>query len=102
MFNLKYLINTRLKYRILNKNFVAFKNFIVRLRYIVVNFEIINNVFSNKNKNIKIEKSQKNSSINLYNVITIFLIIEKISTIVLKILNKILYIKVLNTNILNR
>ena len=51
IFNLKRLINIRLKYRISNKNFVMFKNFVIRLRYIVVNLEIINNVFSNKNKN---------------------------------------------------
>ena len=36
-----------------------FKNFVIRLYYIAANFEIIDNVFSNKNKNTKIEKSQK-------------------------------------------
>ena len=48
MFNLKRLINTRLRYRIFNENFISFRNIIVYLRYIVANLKIINNIFSNK------------------------------------------------------
>ena len=48
IFNLKRLINTRLKYRIFNENFISFRNIIVYLRYIVANLKIINNVFLNK------------------------------------------------------
>ena len=48
IFNLKRLINIRLKYRILNKNFNIFRDFVTRLRYIIINFEIINKKISNK------------------------------------------------------
>ena len=53
IFNLKRLINTRLKYRIFNESFISFRDIIVYLRYIVVNLKIINNVFSNKNNKFK-------------------------------------------------
>ena len=48
-----------MRYKISNENFVSFRNLIARLRYIVANFEIINKVFSSKNKNIKIKNDQK-------------------------------------------
>ena len=53
MFNLKRLINTRLKYRIFNESFISFRNMIARLCYIVVNLKIIDNAFSNKNNKFK-------------------------------------------------
>ena len=53
MFNLKRLINIRLRYRIFNENFILFRNIIVRLRYIVVDLKIIDNTFSNKNNKFK-------------------------------------------------
>ena len=36
MFNLKRLINTRLKYRIFDENYISFRDFIAHLRYIVI------------------------------------------------------------------
>ena len=53
IFNLKRLINTRLKYRIFNENFISFRDIIARLRYIVTNLKIINNALSNKNNKFK-------------------------------------------------
>ena len=53
MFNLKRLINIRLKYRIFEKNFILFRNIITRLYYIIVNLKKINNAFSNKNNKFK-------------------------------------------------
>ena len=53
MFNLKRLINIRLKYRIFNENFISLRDIIVRLRYIVANLKIINKTFSNKNNKYK-------------------------------------------------
>ena len=53
MFNLKRLINTRLKYRIFNESFISFRNMIARLCYIVVNLKIIDIAFSNKNNKFK-------------------------------------------------
>ena len=53
MFNLKRLINTRLKYRIFNKSFISFRDIIVRLRYIIADLKIINNTFSNKDNKFK-------------------------------------------------
>ena len=50
MFNLKRLINIRLKYRIFNENFISFRNIIARLRYIVINLKIIDNALLNKDK----------------------------------------------------
>ena len=49
IFNLKRLINTRLRYRISNENYISFRDFIAHLRYIVVNLKIIDKTFSNKN-----------------------------------------------------
>ena len=53
MFNLKRLINIRLKYRIFNKSFISFRDIIARLRYIIINLKIIDNAFSNKNNKFK-------------------------------------------------
>ena len=53
IFNLKRLINTRLKYRIFNENFISFRDIIARLRYIVTNLKIINNALSNKDNKFK-------------------------------------------------
>ena len=53
MFNLKELINTRLRYRIFDESFVSFRNMIVRLCYIVANLKVINNAFSNKDNKSK-------------------------------------------------
>ena len=53
IFNLKRLINTRLKYRIFDENFVLFRDMIVRLRHIAADLKIINNAFSNKNNKSK-------------------------------------------------
>ena len=53
MFNLKRLINTRLRYRIFDENFISFRNIIVRLRYIIVDLKTIDNIFSNKNNKFK-------------------------------------------------
>ena len=55
IFNLKRLINTRLKYRIFNENFNIFKKLVTRLRHVVVNLKIIDKINSKKNK---IEDSQ--------------------------------------------
>ena len=49
MFNLKRLINIRLKYRIFNESFILFQDMITHLRYIVANLKIIDNIFLNKN-----------------------------------------------------
>ena len=48
MFNLKRLINIRLRYRIFGESFISFRDMIARLRYIIINLKIINNAFSNK------------------------------------------------------
>ena len=48
MFNLKRLINTRLRYQISNKNFISFRDMITRLRYIAADLKTIDNTFSNK------------------------------------------------------
>ena len=53
MFNLKRLINTRLRYRIFNKNFISFRDIIARLYYVVVNLKIIDKALSNKNNKFK-------------------------------------------------
>ena len=53
MFNLKRLINTRLKYRIFDENFISFRDMIAHLRYIIVNLKIINNAFLSKNNKFK-------------------------------------------------
>ena len=53
MFNLKRLINIRLKYRISNESFISFRNMIARLRYIVANLKIIDNTLLNKNNKFK-------------------------------------------------
>ena len=53
MFNLKRLINIRLKYQISNESFVLFRDMITRLRYIVANLKTIDNAFSNKNNKFK-------------------------------------------------
>ena len=53
MFNLKRLINIRLKYRISNESFISFRDIIARLRHIAADLKIINNVFSNKNNKFK-------------------------------------------------
>ena len=53
--NLKRLINTRLRYRISGKSFSTFRELITRLRYIIVDFEAIDKINSNKDKNNKIE-----------------------------------------------
>lgn len=39
MSNLKRLLNTRLRYRIFNEDFISFRNIIAYLRYIVANFK---------------------------------------------------------------
>ena len=41
MFNLKRLINTRLKYRIFNESFISFRDIIARLYYIVINLKLL-------------------------------------------------------------
>ena len=68
MFNLKRLINTRLKYRISDESFISFRDMITRLRYIVINLKVINNVFLNKNNKFKgdqeIERSFESSTRN--------------------------------------
>ena len=48
MFNLKRLINTRLRYRIFNESFISFRDMIARLRHIIADLKIIDNAFSNK------------------------------------------------------
>ena len=53
MFNLKRLINTRLKYRIFNENYILFQDLIAHLRYIAANLKIINKTFLNKNNKFK-------------------------------------------------
>ena len=50
IFNLKRLINIRLKYRISNKNFIIFAELIARLRHIAANLKIINKVNFKKSK----------------------------------------------------
>ena len=50
IFNLKRLINIRLRYRISNENFITFIKLIVRLRHIVTNLKIIDKVNFKKNK----------------------------------------------------
>ena len=50
IFNLKRLMNTRLRYRIFNKNFNMFKKFVARLRHVVINLKIINKINLKKNK----------------------------------------------------
>ena len=50
IFNLKRLINTRLRYRISNKNFITFAELIVRLRYIAANLKVIDKVNSKESK----------------------------------------------------
>ena len=57
MFNLKRLINTRLRYRIFDESFISFRNMIAHLRYIVANLKIIDNALLNKNN--KFEGDQK-------------------------------------------
>ena len=59
--NLKRLINTRLKYRILKKNFFTYKKFMTRLRYITTNFETIDKTIFNKNN--KNENNQKSENV---------------------------------------
>ena len=56
--NLKRLINTRLRYRISGESFSTFRELVARLRYIVVDFEVIDKANSNKDKNNKIEGGQ--------------------------------------------
>ena len=53
IFNLKRLINIRLRYRIFNENFILFRDIIARLRYIVANLKIIYNALLNKNNKFK-------------------------------------------------
>ena len=53
MFNLKRLINIRLKYRIFNKSFILFRDIITRLYYIIANLKIIDNALLNKNNKFK-------------------------------------------------
>ena len=53
MFNLKRLINTRLRYRIFDESFILFRDMIARLRYIAVNLKAIDNTFLNKNNKFK-------------------------------------------------
>ena len=53
MFNLKRLINIRLKYRIFDESFISFRDIIVRLRHIVINLKVINNAFLNKDNKSK-------------------------------------------------
>ena len=53
--NLKRLINTKLKYRISGESFSTFRELITRLRHIIVDFEVIDKINSNKDKNNKIE-----------------------------------------------
>ena len=48
--NLKRLINTHLRYRISNENFITFAELIARLRYIVTNLKIIDKVNLKENK----------------------------------------------------
>ena len=50
IFNLKRLINTRLRYRISNENFIMFAELIVRLRHIAANLKVINKVNFKENK----------------------------------------------------
>ena len=57
MFNLKRLINTRLKYRIFDKSFISFRDMIAHLYHIAANLKIIDNAFSNKNN--RFENDQK-------------------------------------------
>ena len=53
IFNLKRLINIRLRYRVFNENFILFRDIIVRLRYIAANLKIIDNTLLNKNNKFK-------------------------------------------------
>ena len=53
MFNLKRLINIRLRYRIFNENFISFRDIIAYLHHIVINLKIIDNAFLNKNNKLK-------------------------------------------------
>ena len=53
MFNLKRLINTRLRYRIFNESFISFRDMIARLRHIIADLKIIDNAFSNKDNKFK-------------------------------------------------
>lgn len=50
IFNLKRLINTRLKYRIFNKNFNTFRELVAYLRHVVINLKTINKINFKKNK----------------------------------------------------
>ena len=57
--NLKRLINTRLKYRISKENFSTYKEFVIRLRFIATDFEIIDKtIFNKNNKNGNNQKSE--------------------------------------------
>ena len=53
IFNLKRLINIRLKYRIFNESFISFRNIIARLYYIIADLKVIDNAFLNKNNKFK-------------------------------------------------
>ena len=59
MFNLKRLINIRLKYRIFDENLISFRDIIVRLCYIVINLKVIDNALLNKDNKFKFKNDQK-------------------------------------------
>ena len=50
IFNLKRLVNTRLRYHISNENFITFAKLIARLRHIAANLKIIDKINLKENK----------------------------------------------------